>query len=81
MKLLLDENLSPALVRHLEAVYANSRHVDDVGLHGQGDDRIWTFAQANDYVLVSKDSDFRELSATRAPALKWRRVSDHGLPD
>ena len=80
MKLLLDENLSTTLVRHLAAVYPESQHVDDVGLHEQTDERIWAFAQTHDYVLVSKDSDFRDLSTTRGapPKVVWLSVGNAG---
>ena len=80
MKLLLDENLSPTLVRHLSAAYSESRHVSDVGLAGATDLQIWAFAQEQGYVLVSKDSDFRELSTARGapPKVVWLVVGNEG---
>ncbi len=66
MKLLLDENLSPTLVDQLAAEYPGSRHVDQVGLLGERDDRIWSFARDHDYVLVSSDSDIRVASESTA---------------
>lgn len=80
MKLLLDENLSPNLVRQLAAAYPESCHVDQVGLRGEADARIWTFAREQGYVVVSKDSDFRELSATRGapPKVVWLAIGNAG---
>ena len=62
MKLLLDENLSRRLVPALEAAFPGTRHVDEVGLHGEPDSVIWGFAGREGYTLVSKDDDFRQLS-------------------
>lgn len=46
-RLLLDENLSPRLARDLAASFPGSAHVRDVGLKGQSDHQIWTFAADN----------------------------------
>ena len=80
MKLLLDENLSPTLVDQLAAAYPESQHVDTVGLHGQPDARIWSFARDHGCTVVSKDSDFRELSSTHGapPKLVWLTVGNAG---
>lgn len=80
MKLLLDENLSPTLVDRLAAAYPDSRHVDQVGLHGERDERIWSFAGEQGYVLVSKDSDFRELTSIHGapPKVVWLTVGNAG---
>jgi predicted nuclease of predicted toxin-antitoxin system len=39
-RLLLDENLSPRLVKLLADVFPDSAHLDDVGLHGHTDENI-----------------------------------------
>lgn len=62
MKLLLDENLSFRLVEVLQRSYAGSQHVDSVGLRGQDDASIWSFAGREGFAIVSKDDDFRQLS-------------------
>ena len=62
MKLLYDENLSPALVAQLADLYRGSAHVDDLGL-GRADDRqVWKHAKDNGFCIVSKDSDYYDLS-------------------
>jgi len=61
MKLLFDQHLSPRLVTRLADLYPGSAHVDPLGL-GREDDRIvWNYAQRNEFLIVSKDSDFSEL--------------------
>ena len=64
MRLLFDENLSPSLIRRLSDVFPASAHVHDLGL-GSADDRtISAFAREHDYVVVTKDADFRALRLT-----------------
>jgi len=62
MKLLLDQNLSPHLVRRLVDLYPNSRHVMEVGLDRSLDKVVWNYARQHEYLIVTKDVDFSELS-------------------
>ena len=62
MKLLLDENLSDKIVPNIMDLYPNSVHVKALGLTNTDDSIIWDYAKENDYVIVSKDSDFHQRS-------------------
>jgi len=62
MKLLLDQNLSPHFVRLLFDLYPNSLHVIDVGLDRSLDKVVWNYARQHEYLIVTKDVDFSELS-------------------
>ena len=62
MKLLFDENLSPRLVANLTREFPESLHVRDIGLERAMDESIWGYAKDNGFVIVSKDSDFHQLS-------------------
>ena len=62
MKRLLDQNLSPRLVRTLETVFPGSSHVRLVGLRDADDAAVWEFARDHDFIIVSKDSDFHQRS-------------------
>jgi len=62
VKLLFDVNLSFKLVKALSDIFPESKHVKDLGLDAVGDEVIWNFAQANGFVIVSKDNDFRHWS-------------------
>jgi hypothetical protein len=62
VKLLLDQNLSPRLLRTLEAVYPGSSHVRLLGLRDADDVVVWEFARDHDFIIVSKDSDFHQRS-------------------
>lgn len=65
MKLLFDENLSPDLPRQVADLFPSSAHIRDVGLVGGDDFAIWSLASEMDFVLVTKDDDFVELSILR----------------
>ncbi len=78
MKLLFDQNLARVLVRRLTAEYPESAHVVEVGLATATDGAIWEFARNNDYVIVSKDSDFRQLAFLLGPPPRavWVRIGN-----
>ena len=80
MTLLFDANLSPALLVHLRAEYPGSAHVRDVGLRRGTDGEIWDYAKANDFAIVSKDTDFRERSFVEGfpPKVLWLDVGNAG---
>jgi predicted nuclease of predicted toxin-antitoxin system len=80
LKLLLDENLSPALVQRLSQVFRGTQHADQVGLHSRPDIELWSFAAENGFVIVSKDSDFKQLSFLHGhpPKVVWLSVQDAG---
>lgn len=75
MKLLLDQNLSPKLTGRLADVYPNSEHVGDVGLSRALDREVWAHAKQGEFAIVSKDSDFSELSVLLGfpPNVVWIR--------
>ena len=67
MKLLFDENLSPRLVANLTREFPESLHIRDIGLERAMDESIWGYAKDNGFVIVSKDSDFHQLSFLLVP--------------
>lgn len=78
MKLLFDENLPPRLSRLLAAHFPQSTHVRECGLRGCTDDDVWEYARDNDFVLVSKDSDFQQRSLLygHPPKVIWLRIGN-----
>lgn len=62
MKLLLDENLSRRLIPFLQDDYPGSSQVCLLGLEQADDKTIRQFARDNEYVLVTKDEDFKDLA-------------------
>src|SRR5438552_947510 len=65
MKFLVDENLSPKLVRLLADLFPESIHVRDVGLGRASDSTVWQYAIEHGLTIVSKDEDFHHLSFLR----------------
>lgn len=79
MKLLLDENLSRRIVPFLQADFPGSSQVALLGLERVSDLEIWQYALANDFVIVSRDSDFQERSlvAGHPPQVIWLKIPNH----
>jgi len=75
VKFLFDENVSPRLVAALSDVFPGSIHVRDVGLARATDAAIWAYARDRGLTILSKDSDFHEVSFLRGPPPKviWIR--------
>jgi len=62
MKLLLDANISWKLVNILIPIFGECTHVDLVGLKVPAKDRhIWNYALENEYIIITKDTDFLDL--------------------
>jgi predicted nuclease of predicted toxin-antitoxin system len=80
VRLLFDENLSPRLVRRLDAAFPDSQHVELAGLRGHPDLAIWEYAQQHDLIVVSKYNDFRQLSFLKGspPKVIWLMVGNAG---
>ena len=78
MRLLYDQNLSYRLVAELQDLYPNSLHVRDIGMKESDDSDIWDYAAQNGYIIVSKDSDFRQQSFMygHPPKVIWVRVGN-----
>ena len=75
MKLLFDHNLSPSLVNSLAVIYPNSNHLYLMQLDQESDYTVWEIAKNQDYIIVTKDTDFNELSILRGfpPKVIWIR--------
>jgi predicted nuclease of predicted toxin-antitoxin system len=75
MKFLFDHNLSPRLVNRLSDLYPQSQHVFLLGMDQEDDCHIWDYAQQNDLTIVTRDSDYNDLSIIRGfpPKVIWIR--------
>jgi len=56
--------------------------VRDVALFGAEDRRVWTYAAAHGFLLVSKDTDFYQRSILHGapPKVIWLRVGNAPTP-
>lgn len=66
MRFLVDNALSPTLAALLRDAGHHAIHVRDIGLQHAEDDVIFDRAAADDCVLLSADTDFSTILATRA---------------
>jgi predicted nuclease of predicted toxin-antitoxin system len=75
VKLLFDQNLSSSLIRQLSDLFPSSSHVSQTGLGNSDDKAVWEYAKTNEYVIVTKDADYSELSVTLRfpPKVIWIR--------
>ena len=62
MKLLLDENLSRRIVSLIASHYPGTSQVALLGLERASDIALWAYARQHDFIIVTKDSDFVDLS-------------------
>lgn len=78
MRLLLDNNLSYKLKDILLPLYQEIVHVNDLNLHKADDALIWNYARDNGLNIVTKDSDFNDLSFIHGypPFIIWLKTGN-----
>ena len=78
MKLFLDQNLSYKLIPRLEKLFPGSKHIKEFGLEHSSDEDIYRFSITNNFILVSQDADFYELSLVSdiKPKIIWLRCGN-----
>jgi predicted nuclease of predicted toxin-antitoxin system len=83
VRLLLDENLSPKLVRYVAPAFPGSLHVRDVQLDARQDLTIWQWARVNDFTILTQDDDFFLLAQLRGqpPKVVCLRFGNRGVRD
>ena len=83
MKLLFDQNLSHRLVRQLAAEFPGSLHVRDAGMESAADPLVWEFAAKQEFVIVSKETDFQQRAVLlgHPPKVVWIRLGNCSTED
>lgn len=84
MKFLIDNALSPALATLLQQAGRDAVHVRTLGLHHADDPVVFDRAAAEGRIIVSADTDFGTLLATRTashPSVIQFRGRGSRLPD
>ena len=78
MSLLFDQNLSWRLVGLLAAEYPGSEQIVTARLSGADDRAVWAYAASKGLAVVTKDSDFSDVSALLGapPKLVWLHVGN-----
>jgi predicted nuclease of predicted toxin-antitoxin system len=78
MKLLLDENISRRVVPFIQDLYPNSTQVVLVGLENTDDKLIRQYAIDNDFVIVTKDADYYDMTVLygQPPKIVWLKMGN-----
>lgn len=78
MKLLLDQNLSRRILKQLQPHYPDSSQVALLKMDKSDDIEIWEYARKNGFIIVTKDSDFQELSVLKGepPKVIWLKCGN-----
>lgn len=78
MKLLLDENLSRRIIPFIDQAYPGSTQVTMIGLERASDAQLWAYAKQNDFVIVTKDSDYYDMSLLQGapPHVIWLKTGN-----
>lgn len=62
----MDANISWRLAGKLKKYFEDCAHVDSIGLDVPSTDiQIWNFALANNFIIVTNDEDFADLSSIK----------------
>lgn len=78
MKLLLGQNISFRVVKKISSHFPEASQVRLLGLENYPDRKIWEFAKANGYVVVTFDADFCDLAKLYGspPKIVWLRTGN-----
>jgi len=78
MKLLFDQNLSFRLCEAIADLFPESNHVGLCGLSEADDRKVWEYAKAKGFTIVSQDVDFAEMAAllSSPPKVIWLRAGN-----
>ncbi|MDX1997049.1 MAG: DUF5615 family PIN-like protein [Thermoanaerobaculia bacterium] len=78
MKLLLDQNLSYRLLARIERAFPGSTQVHRLGLEHADDETLWEVAKQQGFTIVTKDSDFPDMSLVRGfpPQVLWLKCGN-----
>ena len=80
MKLLFDQNLSFRLSQRLQDIFPGSNQVRVLGMDEADDRRVWAYAKANGFTIVTQDADAEKIVwqgkfITAKTRGKWEYVS------
>jgi len=78
VKLLFDQNISFRIIKKIDSFFSGSKQVRDLGLEDASDIEIWKFAKLNDFIIVTFDADFADISNIKGcpPKIIWLRMGN-----
>ena len=78
MKLLFDQNISFRVVKLLQDLIPEAKHVNEFSLQKVSDKQIWNYAKENQFHIVTFDADFNDLVTLygHPPKVIWLRLGN-----
>ncbi len=78
MRFLFDQNISHRILKLIPEKYFESITVKKEGLLNAEDRQIWDFAKQHNYIIVTQDSDFNNLTSLYGfpPKIIWIRTGN-----
>lgn len=78
MSLFFDQNLSRRLPARLTDLFPGSEHISTALPESASDREIWEYAAKNGLAVVTKDSDYRDMSSALGapPKVVWLRIEN-----
>lgn len=78
MKILLDENISWRIIKELADSFNEVFHVNQIFGKRPMDTDIWNYARENQFMIITYDSDFIDISELRGapPKIIWFRFGN-----
>ncbi|NOX84861.1 MAG: hypothetical protein GXO86_02675 [Chlorobi bacterium] len=78
MRFLFDQNISHKILKYLPGDYSGSTTVKKEKLINASDKEIWEYAKKFNYIIVTQDSDFNELTSLYGfpPKIIWIRTGN-----
>ena len=78
MRFLFDQNISHRILKLIPKEYSESTTIKNEGLINASDKEIWEFARSNEYIIVTQDSDFKDLNSLYGfpPKIIWIRTGN-----
>mgnify|MGYP000445181731 FL=1 len=78
MKILFDQNISFRLIKRIEPLFPEAKHLSSLGLINEDDVEIWKYSKKHDFTIVTFDSDFYDYSIVwgAPPKIIWIRAGN-----
>ncbi len=78
MRFLFDQNISHRVLKLLPEEHTGSTTVKKEGLINAPDRQIWEYAKKSDFIIVTQDSDFNDLTSLFGfpPKIIWIRTGN-----
>ena len=78
MKLLFDQNITFRIISKISLNFPEAKQVIQLGIENYSDIEIWKFAKENEYIIITFDADFYDLTNLQGfpPKIIWLRFEN-----